>query len=830
MFFLLTKMGQAMAMVVDLVESDWLGLLITIILVNALAFSLSHFPLYTYYAANLNNNEKFIKWRKVSLLRIIKFRVFKVEHDYEKHPNESYSHDLSANVFRYLNGFLVFAVWNYILFFGFQENMVFDGTNYGTTKLTVLVISLITFIYYGIIKNFKFKLKESEFASKTNKNVRYPKYTILQDRLNKSLAISLTIFSIIMMTALLTCLILVAMEDLSAFSKFGLFLLLIVNFMCLLIYFNFRLIRPDLMEIARSTKGLVGFYMKGLKFLSLTKNYLGLLYLFFGISWSVIIYSHLAIFLNWDIMNGIPILFANLYFYSFIIASISKYFFVTSNNLESHYEVNAQIKGQAAKRSWFAFALILVGISYFMGGSSETRLHELDQIETSEEDYKHSDTELIYEFNQREDSVVFFIANQGGGLKANFWTLNVLNHLQTITEGKLLSKTVAMSGASGGSLGIGLYTCLYREDGIDTLTIQDKIDTISGHNFTSMDLTMLFGWDLAREFWPFNKCTNNKNRSYYSQLQYQDYIEGRKNDSLSMESFRSVWNGAYRKDGYFPSLIMNTASTKGSRGVFWSHTTNEFENVFPFSENLADLKNGLTIPFYQAISTTNRFPLFSPAAKINGYGHFIDVGAIDNSGLLGCLDVYNHMQTKIDTINPFNNKRIVFIEIVNGKSKYVHHVLRLFEKKLSEKGEYIKYKEDESSNLAANFETGINLDKWPEYLADYMRVWEEKDDNFDYVEIMLPHRLTLDDFQTVIKGEIDSSLRSEFVSFIEEHNDQIRSYSNGVGFVFTEPWQYLEPTLARHLCDANIAFGKRAIEKDKLLQENFDEIKAFVNM
>ncbi|MCH2225750.1 MAG: hypothetical protein MK066_13350, partial [Crocinitomicaceae bacterium] len=50
--------------------------------------------------------------------------------------------------------------------------------------------------------------------------------------------------------------------------------------------------------------------------------------------------------------------------------------------------------------------------------------------------------------------------------------------------------------------------------------------------------------------------------------------------------------------------------------------------------------NEASIPFYQAVSTTNRFPIFSPVAKIKGAGHFIDAGAIDNSGILGCWDMY----------------------------------------------------------------------------------------------------------------------------------------------------------------------------------------------
>ena len=55
---LLTQMDQAFTMLVDLVENpkSKLSLLLSFLLINALAIVLSHYPIYTYYAANLNNS------------------------------------------------------------------------------------------------------------------------------------------------------------------------------------------------------------------------------------------------------------------------------------------------------------------------------------------------------------------------------------------------------------------------------------------------------------------------------------------------------------------------------------------------------------------------------------------------------------------------------------------------------------------------------------------------------------------------------------------------------------------------------------------------------
>ena len=70
---LLTKMDQALTMLVDLLEKDdfkW-ELLLAFFMLNALALALSHYPIYNYYAANLNNSAKFTKWYAVYPLSLI---------------------------------------------------------------------------------------------------------------------------------------------------------------------------------------------------------------------------------------------------------------------------------------------------------------------------------------------------------------------------------------------------------------------------------------------------------------------------------------------------------------------------------------------------------------------------------------------------------------------------------------------------------------------------------------------------------------------------------------------------------------------------------------
>ena len=55
---LLLKMDQALTLLVEMMENPGLkiDLLISLSMISALALALSHYPIYTYYAANLNGS------------------------------------------------------------------------------------------------------------------------------------------------------------------------------------------------------------------------------------------------------------------------------------------------------------------------------------------------------------------------------------------------------------------------------------------------------------------------------------------------------------------------------------------------------------------------------------------------------------------------------------------------------------------------------------------------------------------------------------------------------------------------------------------------------
>jgi len=811
---LLTQMDQALTMLVDMMETSKFSLLLCFFLINALALVLSHYPIYTYYAADLNDSRDYTNWHKTNPIPFWPFKKFPI-FVFTTNPESNYKPDNWANYLRYSIGILIHCVWVHFIISSFSPNLLFDSFPFAPVKSVMYVLLLVPFVVYIFYKEKFTALKKTLDAKEgVASEKKHQKSLNIINKLYRKLGIWYVILA-------LACFLLLALTLLVGnFSPGGFILLLLTSYALMFNYVFFRLLRTKLTLVYNAmgtSKAFVPFKfcIKNLLFLERSENYLVMYNLNFLVAFIIIVFSTIASIKDWSLLNGIPILLAFFYFYYFIVASLGKYFFVTKKlNL---------FGSQLYKGIFIVLGTVIALFIITFFAPIEVKTHQLDRVKNS----KTEITEAVFidSLRAKDDNTLFFIASHGGGLKANVWTLNVVNMLQKNTEGKLLNQTIALSGASGGSLGLALYTGLYKENGLDFEGIQKKIDHLAAQNYTSLDLSLTFGLDSYRKIWPFSQRFGLRDRPYYAMRKYQNEIQDINSTRLSKTSFRDYWKEAFNKNGYFPSLIMNTAGTQGSRGILWSVKQNNFEEIFPFAINLADLTNNETMPYYQAVSTTNRFPVFSPAAKIPGYGYFIDAGAIDNSGLLGCLDVHNYLARDKKVLG---DKQIGYIEIINSKSLYIDHLIKKFKKQYYI--DHIAINENETDNIIADLETGLNLDKIPGYLSDYVtRLEKTSDGSTRYFKIMMPHKVTFNDIEAHLKGFIlSANIENTLKTFLSEENNLILSLTEKQNKSFFEPWEYYEPTLSRHLSKSSINYVK-AILKHPILTEQFEEIESIIN-
>ena len=62
-----------------------------------------------------------------------------------------------------------------------------------------------------------------------------------------------------------------------------------------------------------------------------------------------------------------------------------------------------------------------------------------------------------------EKPLLLLIATSGGGNRSATFTMNALQHLDSVTGGQIIKKTFFITGASGGMIGATYFRELYRE-------------------------------------------------------------------------------------------------------------------------------------------------------------------------------------------------------------------------------------------------------------------------------------------------------------------------------------------------------------------------------
>jgi hypothetical protein len=783
-FVLLSNMEQSRTLLVDMLEQNRLDLFFSFLWVAALAILISHYPIYVYYALGINKSKSFVTWKKNAENKKIRFFHFPIFTFIEK--GSTYKKNYTVNALRYALGLMVFAIWAYFIIITFKEKIDFINKK-GSLKIVLSVVIVIFLIFQYILKIRQKKLADKQKSDKSD--TAYYSF-------HKKIAYGFFISSIA------SLLLIIMLFLFTNFNQFSFFVLLALTFSFTLNYIFFRLIRTKFPLIHKNLdkKSVLRLFLNPFLKTATSVFYLKIFVSIALLSFLLIIYVNMASVFDWYLPNAIPILLAYAYFIYWSIASLIKYVFV----ITKHFPNN-----EKAVKIILALVSILVLFSFL---PKEVTIHELDQISiNSSSTIKEKD--FIKSVKEHKSDTLFFIASHGGGLKANAWTLKVINKLQKQTKGKLLNQTMAFSGASGGSLGLALYTALYKNNANNTDIIDKKIENIVlKGNYTSIDLSMVVGLDAFHKLLPINKWYHIKDRSYYEMRRYQNFIEKEKSNKLSNRGFQEYWGEIFKdksKNPFFPSLIMNTASTNGKRGILWSVQTDNFKKIFNFSENLADLKinkKDKTLTYYQAISTTNRFPIFSPAAKIKGYGHYMDAGTIDNSGLLSILDLYVYLKS----LNALEEKTIVFIEIDSGKSNYIEKVI----------SDYLKDKirlqeeENETDNILVNVQAGLNLDKIPQYLHSYIKGMSKRDSKIVHVPIILPYKLSVVDIEKHVNGKFSEMEKINLQAYLNKVNHKLSDlkYEN------SNNWKYYEPTLSRHFSKSSLNYMSKMLENEAISQ------------
>lgn len=271
----------------------------------------------------------------------------------------------------------------------------------------------------------------------------------------------------------------------------------------------------------------------------------------------------------------------------------------------------------------------------------------------------------------------FMIANEGGGLRANYWTLKVLDSLDNKLNGKLYERTIATSGASGGGIGQGLFNIMKQSD-LDESDRKAAIEQIGCTDFLSRDvysflLPRFVGRMLGVALDPEKINEGNWVNRRGDILQAQKYAEISSNSSNDNynNSFNQFWYDAYLdSEKSFPlTIIHSTHVLSGMEGII--SPLKDEKQIFSGYNFVNDL-NGSSLSYINSLFLTNRFPVVSPVASIQTKGQYNDAGAFDNIGLSSLIDLvlYVHQRSK-DTSSSENERWKQVWEKIGGRIKII---------------------------------------------------------------------------------------------------------------------------------------------------------------
>lgn len=506
-----------------------------------------------------------------------------------------------------------------------------------------------------------------------------------------------------------------------------------------------------------------------------------------------------------------------------------------------HHLYYSQEKGKEERSGWrkfldlvFVYLFPFIPIFYFLivwltmsiGNDQhklETIQYQKGELLTEETFFKHFDKHFRVggSLAQESNEPVFFISSYGGGLRANLWTLKVLNELTRKpicdkSEKTVFENTIALSGVSGGGFGIALFQAIYSENPNSWEKRDSIINEIGKMNPLSRDLAWLFGKDYLGELIPFKNFNSSSDRAIAVLNDYN--VVASQDSSMLQMPFQAYSKQVLSHLNYYPATFINTASFSQKRGIASSFQFRDFHEVFPSSIDILDIDKQKTLSYLSGVSPTHRFPFFSPGAKIENKSIFIDGGYFENSGSLTTIDFYDYLIKK----NKLDKRKVIFIQIKNGDMQYAREFVK---KKHNNTKKKIEVKE--SGEIATIIKAITSVSAISNYLEDDMKQVEKVGKHNIYsVSISLPYRISINQAKKILFARTISDELKESIKINNENIDAHLKQNQSSSYISEEA---IEPALGRLLTGKVVKYVDQLLQNDHTIFKELDEQIDFIS-
>ncbi len=424
----------------------------------------------------------------------------------------------------------------------------------------------------------------------------------------------------------------------------------------------------------------------------------------------------------------------------------------------------------------------------------DSKVHDLDTISLNVEMKRNIQDHVNSYYQNSTDSIrsEILYAAYGGGLKAHYWNLLLLNHLEINDH---INDIIAFSGVSGGGMGIGTFAATKFGKYSDQQRI-DFMNTLKQSNPLSIELACLFGKDYFKEYiFPFIDL--GKGRAKRSVNFYATMLDEMK--LADQISFYEVYDSLNRRGHYFPNILINSTSLTNTYGVA---SGIHLKDKLPGTLDILEIKykgERRTLSFLDALTTCNRFPFISPPANIEGKGQFLDGGYFENSGILSLYNYYNEFEFQARKMQVSrNSSKPILLSIRNDKLNYLNSLLKKNGLTYSHLLNQNTRKTRKSKGLKAVFKGAINLERVPYVTKETIQ--EIDSSRFKIINIDLPYYLCEKEVKKLLKVyEIEDSVWDKIHLMIEESNEKIKILLDKKQGYEPDDWGVVNPPTSRLL-------------------------------
>ncbi len=245
----------------------------------------------------------------------------------------------------------------------------------------------------------------------------------------------------------------------------------------------------------------------------------------------------------------------------------------------------------------------------------------------------------------KEKPKLVIINTSGGGSRSALWTIAVLQHLNTLTDGSSTAQTQMITGASGGMIGAAYYRSIILASKLDTANRINVSDSLYLNNIGKDILNKLSFMASTNDILiRYQKAEYNGHR-YTTDRGYGFELQLNRNTDFILDKRLSYFS-KYEKSGTIPTMIFSpTIVNDGRRMLIGSQNLSFLTKDPSFLEENIDFQTffgeqaAKDIRFSSVLRASATFPFVMPMITLPTEPEVLlmDAGIRDNYGTKNTL-------------------------------------------------------------------------------------------------------------------------------------------------------------------------------------------------